>query len=1214
MKKLVLSLMLLSGIAASFLGAQDVRATVSGRVTDPQGALVPGAAVAVISDDTDVKQTTRTNAQGNWIVQFLLPGRYRIVVTAPGFKIAAREGLELQAADNKQFDVKLEIGSQAQSVVVSGAAPLIDTTSATSGTVITSQEILEMPSASHVVTLLATLSPGVVQQDQNNNVVHLWSYNGASQMTADGGRNNVFSNNFQLDGMPDMKSGGDIAFIPPMDAVQEFRVQTNAYDASIGRQAGATINMQTRSGAKSYHGTLYEFNQNSAMNANLFQTNLIGGAVAPVHFNEYGGTFGGPVWIPKLYKGTEKTFFFVSFDDTRNSNPLGSSQISVPSALERTGDFSQSFTTQTINGQLVRYPIQIYDPTTVNMATGNRLPYPNNIIPKSALSPIAQNILAYVPLPNTTPDPTGNDANNYVPPSVRQDKFPVLAIRGDQVWSNSQRSFVTINWHHLTELTGDTFGLTDVAAGSYNVRIAKSIGLDHTWSLSPTRLLDIRYKVNRYEEPNHDAGAGFDPAKLGLPQSFVSQLARPSFPYINGIAGNFGVTSAASYTNSTYQTLGATLTHVFRNHTFHYGAEYWVLQQGSGNLGNQGEFDFNGNWTRQNNQNSGGTGDGSTLGSFLLGLPSGGNVPSNATAFYSQHFTGFFFQDDWRATRKLTLNFGMRWDYERPVEERYNRLTDRFDPNAINPISASAQAAYSQILANPANAGNAGVQLLAQLLPAAKFTVPGEQLFAGVNGVSRTPVNADYHEWQPRAGFAYQIGRNTVIRGGFGRFVQADYITGGQNGFSRSTSLIATQDNYLTPYDTLANPFHSGILAPTGSSLGPLTNLGQGVNWDNPNLNRPYSWEYSVHIQHQIGTWLFEIGYSHNKTYDISWGWNENEPSFSLWKQLQTPTFDANGKPQATLTWNTQVPNPFYALPGVTGSLVGNKTIALNQLLNPVPLLGGITENNPTGKNQYDAGLGKIERRFSKGFSVLAAFTWSKLFEDTAFLGPQIAGPVIEHKLGGEDRPFHFSIAPIWELPFGHGKQFGANMPRLWDTLVGGWEIAGNYDVQSGVPVVFGNAGFFTGKDFSLPHDKQSLNEWFDTTQFLPFPTANTNISSYPAWTGIQNLPGYSYVPQPGDTIKNGVYQDFANFIQTYPTRWNDVRASRVNEANIGLYKNFRITEKSRLQIRFDAFNAFNHPRFGAPDTNPSDASFGRVAGSQQNQARSVELGARLSF
>src|SRR5258708_6716820 len=215
---------------------------------------------------------------------------------------------------------------------------------------------------------------------------------------------------------------------------------------------------------------------------------------------------------------------------------------------------------------------------------------------------------------------------------------------------------------------------------------------------------------------------------------------------------------------------------------------------------------------------------------------------------------------------------GMRWDVQREPVERFDRLTDRYDPTAINPVSASAQPAYAAILADPANNGNTGVQLLKQLLPAASFKVPGVVLFAGVNGVPRTSINNDYHEWQPRAGFAYRLGANTVLRGGFGRFTQASYITGGQNGFSRTTSLIATQDNFLTPYDTLASPFRNGILTPTGSSLGPLTNLGSGPNWDDSNLGRFYSLEYSLHLQHQYKSWLFEIGYSHNKTYDISWG------------------------------------------------------------------------------------------------------------------------------------------------------------------------------------------------------------------------------------------------------------------------------------------------------------------------------------------------------
>ncbi|HKE23235.1 MAG TPA: carboxypeptidase-like regulatory domain-containing protein [Bryobacteraceae bacterium] len=1209
-------------LTCEILHAQEVRATIGGRVMDAQGALVPNASVQVVNEDTNVKQDAKTNGHGVWIVEFLNPGPYHFTVTANGFKSETRKGIVLQAADDKQFDTRLEVGQTSQTVEVVAETPLVDTTSATSGTVITQQEISEMPTSSHVVTLLSVLSPGVVAQDQNNNIAHLWSYNAASQFTADGGRNNIYSNTFQLDGMQDMKSGGDVAFIPPMDSVQEFRVQTNAYDAAIGRQAGATINMQTKSGTKDYHGTAYEFNQNAILNANMLQANLIGAPVAPVHFNNFGGTFGGPVWIPKLYKGTAKTFFFVSFDDTRNNNFLGDGTRSVPNAAERSGDFSQSFTTQTIGGVLQRYPIQIYDPMSTNTTTGNRTPFPNNIIPNSQLSPIAQAILAYVPMPNTTADPTGNDSNNFVPPAVRTDKFPALSIRGDQNWSQSQRSFVTVRWHHLTELTGDDFGASDIASGAYQVRINRSAGVDHVWTLSPTKVLDMHFNVSRYEEPSYDAGAGFDIAKLGFSQSFASELTRSAFPYVTGIAGNFGANNGGSFTATSYYQWGATLTHVHGNHTFHYGAEYWVLEQANNGIGHQPEFDFNGNYTRQNYLNSGGTGVGSTLASFLLGLPSGGSVDNNAQAFWSQRYTAGFFQDDWRVSNKLTVNFGLRWDYENEPTERFNRMVATWDPTAVSPLSAQAQANYAAILNDPANATNAAVQLLKQLMPASNFKVLGIPIYAGQNGAQRTATNNDYHEWQPRAGFAYRIGPNTVLRGGFGRFVQADYITGSQSGFSRTTSLIASNDNGITPYDTLANPFHSGILQPVGNSLGALSNPTSFPTWYDPNLGRLYSLEGSAHLQHEWKGWLFEIGFSHNKTYGI-WNfgtWYENEQPFNLWQQYQTPTFDTTGKPVATLTWNTPVPNPFKGIPALAGTSLGsNSTLNFNQFLSPNAMFSssGIAETKPSGTNQYDAGLGKIERRFTKGFSMLVGFTWSKLFEDTSFLGPQIAGYHVEHKLGGEDRPFHLTVSPIWDIPVGRKQRYGANMPKWADAVIGGWELSGNYNIQSGVPVVFSTASFFCGRDFALRGGKQSLNQWFDTTCFYPFPGANTTsatLATYPWWTGVQSMPGYNYVPTPSDTIKNGVYQDFANYVQTNPTRWGDVRASRVNNVDAGLRKNFQIVERVKLQMRFDVFNAFNHPRFGGPDTNPSDSTFGRVTPSQQNQARSVELGARMTF
>ncbi len=1195
-------------VATDRAWGQEARATLGGRVLDAQGAVVPSAAVEVVSGDTGVKLKATTNIQGNWLVQFLIPGHYSFTVTAAGFKQAERSGITLQTADNKQFDVTLEVGAASQQIRVTAEGQLIDTTSATSGTVITPQEIREMPNSSRIPTLFATLSPGVMAQDQNSNILNLYSYNGASQITINGGRDNVRSNEFELDGMPNIKAGGSVAFIPPPDAVEEFRVVMNAYDASIGRQAGGTVQMTFRSGTAQYHGSLYDFFENKIFNANQFQANLVGSVPPHFIYNDYGGTFGGPVWIPKLYHGKQKTFFFISKDGLHK---LGTNvaQFSVPTALERQGDFSQSFTTQLVSGQRVKYPIQVYDPLSVD-ASGNRTLFPGMVIPSNRLSPIAQKLQAITGLPNTPSDPSGNAINNYVANSPSTDFMALIAIRVDHNWNDTQKSFGNVRWSHYDGTSNNWF--RNDSTGSLLTRIPKGFGVDHVWTVDPTKVLDLRFNLSRYEERTSPLSLNLDPTQFGFSSSFASQQAVPVVPYINGLFGNYLGATALSYTYTTYYSWLANFTQVKGNMTLHYGAEYWTLQQGSGNLGTQGEFDFGTNWTTQNAITGGGTGIGSTQAAFLLGLPQGGSFPRNATGLYSQHFWGLHFQDDWRVTPKLTINVGLRWDVELPVTERFNRLTSNFDPTAVNPINASAQAAYAQILSS--NASNAAVQQLAQLVPASAFKVLGAQQFAGVNGQSRGVFNADYKQFQPRFGFAYRLGPNTVIRGGAGRFDQASFETAAQNGFSRSTSFIATQDNYFTPYDTLANPFRGGILAPTGSSLGPLTNLGQGVTWYDQNPSRMYSWVYSLHLQHELRGWLFEAGYTHNQTYNIWGGLNENNPSFALWKQLQTPTFDSTGMPVATLAWNQLVPNPFYQLPNVTGSIASSKTIALNQFLNPVNILGSITESDiPWGNNQYDALVSKIERRFTKGFSIIAAFTYSRQFNDTSYLGPQIAGH-INHALGNEDRPLHLSIAPIWELPLGRGRHYWSSMPKVVDAFLGGWEMTGQFNIQSGLPVTFTTDSFFSGKDFALPSGKQSLSEWFDTSQFIAFPTKNTNIANYPAWTGIQNLPGYDYKPTASSGISNGVYQDFANYIRNYPTSWMDVRASRVNNIDAGIYKNFRMTERFRLQYRFETYNLFNHVRFPAPDTNPSDATFGAVTKTEQNPPRSIQMALKLYF
>src|SRR5215475_12251896 len=422
--------LLLTTLSFNPLQAQESRAILEGRVTDQQGAIVPGATVAVISEQTGVRQQTTANDQGVWTMRFLNPGAYTISISAPNFKTFERRGVILQVADSKQIDSTLELGEVTERVVVTADAPLIDTNSATSGTVIESKIIAELPNQSRIAYLLAALSPGVQALDQNQNVALMWSNNAASDIRVNGGRDRR-SNEFLLDGMPN-QTGERVAYIPPSDAVAEFRVMTNAYDAQYGRQSGGTINVSLKSGTSKYHGNLYEFHQNSAFNANLFQSNRAGRDKPLAHYNLYGGTFGGPVWLPKLYQGKEKTFFFLSWEGIRNKDPRFTT-LSVPTELERQGDFSQSFTTQVIGGQSVRIPIKIFDPATVDQRRtiiqgGKEVPNPTfgfrqqiqcngmlNVICPDRISPIARKILEFVALPNAPSLGTGNAVSNYVP-------------------------------------------------------------------------------------------------------------------------------------------------------------------------------------------------------------------------------------------------------------------------------------------------------------------------------------------------------------------------------------------------------------------------------------------------------------------------------------------------------------------------------------------------------------------------------------------------------------------------------------------------------------------------------------------------------------------------------------------------------------------------------------------------------------------------------
>lgn len=1228
--------------------AQESRASLGGKVTDPQQAVVSGAIVTVTSSETGVVQATTTNSSGEWRVRYLIPGHYSFDVKAKGFKGASHDLIELQVGDQKTADAQLQIGSVTESVDVSAEfSPLIDTTAAVSGTVITTKELEDLPTQSHVATLLIGLTPGGLVGNGYGGQPHLWSnigdsqvqVNGTGSVAGSGAQNNNYSVQYTLDGSYDSTNSGQIAFVPPQDSIAEFRVQTNAYDASIGRQSGGTLNIVSKTGTKSFHGSLFEYNQNNSLNAYVWN-----GTKTAIHYNEYGGTVGGPVWIPHLYDGrNKKTFFFFSYDGIRNNAPVNTGYMTLPSMLERGGDFSQSF--QRTSG--VQYPITVYDPSTVD-ANGNRTVFTGKV----PVSQFAQAIFALMPQPDTPPDTTvSSDSNNYKKKEVQRDKMSTYAVRADQAWNNSNHSYANVSFNNWNEISYNPFGgfANDILNSLWQTRRQRIVTLDHNVVISPTLLLDMKYNVLSSFGSSYSGSAGYNDSALGLSSGYIGQMTLQSIPLITGVAngaenGGLGTNQGASYTSDTFQTIDGSLTQTFRNHAFKYGFEHMIQQEGTGGLGQSGgSFSFgsatntsSNSWTCQNpvKNCTSSVGNGSNVAQFLLGLPVSGSIPVNATAFWSQHYTAAYFQDDWRVTSKLTIDLGLRWDFQTGVSERHNKSFARYDPNYVQTaVTTPSQASYAALIGSSST--NVGVNLLqAYGMTASNFQAKGAIEFAGVHGTRNTVYDPRYRYFMPRIGVAYRIHPNTVIRGGLGRFTQANFNTASQTGFSATTNYTATSDNYYHQYtnpttghiSTLANPYPDGLTAPTGNSLAEQTNIGSVTGFTDPHYGRVYVDEASASLQQQIQKFLFEIGGTYSRTRGLELAMPTNAIPTNAYLAAFGPQFDSTGRPLDTLSGNTPVTNPFKGVAGIptTYSQYTSSTVNASQLLRPNPLVNSdINVTTTGGKATYYALLTKVERRYSNGFSLLQAFTWGRNFTQDFYLGNTSITRYIPRQIYSNDIRFHYTLTPMYELPFGKGKRFLKNSNRATEQLVGGWEFTGIYNFQSGTPIVLPtNSTFYRGdKSPNTGLTRGRKGTYFDTSAFVPYPSKSTTlatIQAYPAWTGVSSMPGYSWVPSATDSAKNGIYNDFTVRNTLYPQTFGDIRQPPVNTITAGVRKNFNFTDNVRFQIRFDATNLFNHPQFGGVGVDATNANFGKLSGAAVptavNNPRQIEIAGKFFF
>jgi hypothetical protein len=1144
------------------LSSQETRATLSGTVTDPSGAVLVGTNLTLTNKETSVSLTTTSNAAGQYRFLFVNPGAYRLTAEQPGFRTYVRDNIVLSVSQSAVIDVALTVGQSAESVTVTSEAPLLDASRADRGLVINNKTVADMPLNIRNPIMLSALSPGIVHTSGTQHL-NPFSNNGISSWSINGGRGS--NNEFLLDGAPNntlYNRTNNIAYVPSVDAVEEFKVMSNSYDAQYGRTGGGVVNVSIKSGTNQFHGSGYEFLKRTALNANTFANNSKNAPRQGNALDQYGFTLGGPVWLPKLYKGTDRTFFFFAFEKYREDTYYPSESISsVPTELQRRGDFSRTFD----NSNRL---LQIYDPLTGRNENNRwvRSPFPGNVIPAGRINPVAANIAKQYPLPNTTTPGSVDWQNNFfLNPNTGRFDFLNLTARLDHTFSPRHRIYGRWSWSDFTQLRL-TNGIPGVAGDYRNGgKFANGGVLDSVSTLSPSTILNLRLALNRWVEALGPYGnEGFNSSQLGWPAALTAQFPRPQFfPRIDiASVRSLGMSSGnITFEPTTTLAFQPNIVHMRSKHTIKAGLDFRVsrytqVRPGAGG----GTFGFDRAFTRADYLVQDAV-SGVGMASFLLGLPASGSINNIAEPFWQWVYYAPWIQDDFKVTRRLTVNLGFRWDINLPATERYNQINRGFFADQVNPISNSIDR---------------------NAFPG--FTVKGGIGFAGINGQPRSPVNTDWNNLQPRVGAAYQLNDKTVLRGGWGLFYLNPVIPGNLNGFSQSTPYVSSLDAGRTPASSLSNPFPSGIQRPPGSSRGLATFLGQGPTFTNPESVTPYVHQFSFGIQRQLPlNTLLDIAYvgSRSKAQTTVRGFNE------LPVEILNQGNPALGGNPAFL--NQSVPNPFANL--IPGTGLNGATVPRQQLLRPFPQFTSFNvEALNTGTIWYNSLQLTATKRYSNGLFFTTTYTLSKNIEAIDYLNAQDALP--GRTLTDWDRTHRWVIAPSYELPFGKGRKWLANSGGLVTRLTGGWQIVVSTVLQSGDPMsVPGNVYLLRDPRIANPTWDRLFN------------------------TGVIDVNGTVRNVAAGEEPAFAVRPPFS--LRTTPIRYGNLRNQWGNTIDTSLIKNTRIREGWNLQFRLDAFNALNTAVFSSdPNLDPTSPNFGKIFrdNGQSNFPRNVQLGVRFVF
>jgi outer membrane receptor protein involved in Fe transport len=1038
--------------ATLLFGQGAALGTISGRVTDPSDAPIPGATVTVSNLATGAKYSAGTTADGFYNVRFLQPGDYKVEVAHQGFQKAVQPKVAVVAASNPTVNLKLVLGSVAEAVTVSDKVSLVEFENADRAGEIDLARTLYTPTVQRVVMSILPSAPGIVVSGGDRGMTPSGNA-GASGFMINGGQDRT--NEMILDGVPNRTSfeGYMYGIIPTQESTAEVKVITNAFSAEYGNTTGGIINVTTKSGTNEYHGELYTFFRNTSLNANHFERNRLAQPRTRLVYNTFGGIVTGRIFRDKLF-GTFKY-------NQNKSNDVKSFSGYVPTQKERDGDFTSTFYLK--SG--VPTQIAIYDPFTTQQDPVTkkyfRTPMAGNVIPSSRISPVAKAFWKYIPLPNSSSGLVVK-ATNFISAGEQKATKEYIEWMPRIDWNISERTKLMVRYIRTDykEFPVEYYGTAAEVNGGYPfIRANHNAVIDLTHTLSPTSVLNFRIGMERYLTGQLElTRLEATPADLGFSSTFQSQATK-AFPVFRMGGSNIGGSDtfmgggvpAGRYVPDQVNNMDLAWSKNLGKHNLKVGGQIRLeriyLMPGGNDAG---AFNFGRGDTNGPDPDVQTIGAGDETASFLFGVGSG-SLDLNATTGRQVLYNALYVQDDIKLTPKLTMNLGLRWDRTGGLTDRYDAMTGTFDPNAASPLAAQVKAAAG-----------------AQYCPACA-NLKGGLTFPGVGGQPRNVYSPGNKDFGPRIAVAYALNNKTAIRAGWGMFYGPIFYDPGQAGFSQSTPWV-TYDANRVPLNLLANPFPTGIIQPVGAKNGLATNIGSSVSYVDPNTRTPRGRQLSFEIQREVFWGLrASIAYVNNIVTRLP----ISQSLDSLTEQQFT---------QGASYLNTKYANPFSGL--VPGFSLNQSTIANSGLIVPYPQFSGVTAMNvPIGWSRYDAMQIYIVKRMTQGISFSLAYTASKKMEKLGYQYP--TDSFLEKRLSPLDFPQILVPNFAIELPFGKGHWLFPNAPGWADRIINGWQANGIIRIQSGKVVQMAANAIPTGADPNAVPGGQRLDQWINPAAFV---------------------------------------------------------------------------------------------------------------------------------